>query len=85
MLNQELVSLINQGFGPLEADLFASRISTELPRFYSWRLDPQAEAINAFKQVWMQNNYANPPWAIVPRVLSHVKRQCARLVLVTPV
>ena len=85
MLNPELFSLINQRFGPLEVDLFASRISTQLPRFYSWRPDPQAEAIDAFKQVWVGNNYANPPWAIIPRVLSQVKRQCARLVLVAPV
>ena len=41
---------LNQLCGPLEVDLFASRLSTKLPRFYSWRPDPQAEAVDAFSQ-----------------------------------
>ena len=32
---------INQLWGPLEVDLFASRLTTQLPRFYSLRPDPQ--------------------------------------------
>ena len=36
------------GLGPLEVDLFASRLTTQLPRFYSWRPDPQSEAVDAF-------------------------------------
>ena len=38
-LNPRLFSLIHQKFGPLEIDLFASRVSTQPPRFFSWRLD----------------------------------------------
>lgn len=33
--------------GPLEVDLFASHLSRQLPRFYSWRPDPEAEATDA--------------------------------------
>ena len=72
-LNLDLFRLIQQKFGPLEIDLFASRISTQLPRFFSWRPDPEAEATDAFKQSWRGNNYANPPWAVIPRVLAQVK------------
>ena len=74
-LNPDLFRLIQQNFGPLEIDLFASRISTQLPRFFSWRLDPEAEATDAFKQFWRGKNYANPPWAVIPCVLAQVKMQ----------
>ena len=84
-LNPELFKVIEQRFGPLEINLFASRISTQLPRFYSWRPDPEAQVTDAFKQLWKGNNYANPPWAIIPRVLSQVRRQCTSLVLIAPV
>ena len=36
--------------GPLEVDLFASRLTRQLPRFYSWRPDSEAEAMDAFMQ-----------------------------------
>ena len=32
----------------MEVDMFASQLSRQLPRFYSWRLDPEAEATDAF-------------------------------------
>ena len=50
----------HQKFGPLEIDLFASRVSTQLPRFFNWRPDPEAEATDAFNQFWEGMNYANP-------------------------
>ena len=31
-------------------DLFAPRINTQLPRFFSYRADPSAEVINAYRQ-----------------------------------
>ena len=84
-LNPDLFRLIQQKFGPLEIDLFASRISTQLPRFFSWRPDPEAEATDAFKQSWRGNNYANPPWAVISHVLAQVKMQEVSLVLIAPV
>jgi len=35
---------LNQVWGPLEVDLFASQLSTQLPRFYSWMLFPRTGA-----------------------------------------
>ena len=34
--------------------MFATRLSTQLPRFYSWKPDPLAEATDAFSQQWGQ-------------------------------
>ena len=84
-LNPQLFRQIQQRFGPLETDLFASRYSTQLPHFFSWRPDPETEATDAFKQIWTGTNYANSSFAIIPRVLSQVKRQRSNLVLTAPV
>ena len=63
MLAHEVFQTINQIFGPLEVDLFASRLTHQLPRFFSWRIDPLAEAMDAFQQDWKRmKGYANPPW-----------------------
>jgi len=86
MLSPAVFQELNQTLGPLEVDLFASRLTHQLPRFFSWRPDPQAEAIDAFQQDWSQlKGYANPPWCLVGRVLNNVRSQDAQLVLVAPV
>ena len=43
---------INYQLGPLEKDLFASRLLTQLPTFVSWRPDPEAMATDAFTISW---------------------------------
>ena len=85
-LSLEVFQKINAIWAPLEVDLFASRLSSQLPRFFSWRLDPQAEATDAFFQDWRHlKAYANPPWCLVGRVLRQVKAQRAQVILVAPV
>ena len=81
MLSPVVFQKINQTLGPLEVDLFASQLAHQLPQFFSWRPDPQAEAIDAFQQ----EGYANPPWCLVGRVLSKVRKEETQLVLVAPV
>ena len=73
--------------GPLEVDLFASRLSTQLPWFYSWRPDPQSEAVDEFSQDWSKvRGYAFPPFALVGRCLRQLLDQnVSHLVLVAPV
>ena len=73
--------------GPLEVDLFASRLSTQLPWFYSWRPDPQSEAVDEFFQDWSKvRGYAFPPFALVGRCLRQLLNQnVSHLVLVKPV
>ena len=43
-----LFQIINQLLEPLSTDLFASRLSTQLPNFISWKPDPLAMAVDAF-------------------------------------
>jgi len=86
MLAPQVFQKINSTLGPLEIDLFASRLTFQLPWFFSWRPDPQAVAVDAFQQDWsLLRGYANPPWCMVGRVLSKVESEQAQVVLVAPV
>ena len=62
MLDPSVFKGIQEKMGPLEVDLFASRLTRQLPHFFSWRADPEASAIDAFMQDWSQlRGFANPP------------------------
>ena len=49
-LNPVIFQKINQTFGPLETDLFASRLTTQCPHYFSWWPNPYATATDAFLQ-----------------------------------
>ena len=67
-------------------DLFASRLSTQCPLYFSWRPDPYTLATDAFLQDWTAMKcYANPPWNLVGQVLAQVQSQHVQVVLVAPV
>lgn len=80
---------INSQLDPLSTDLFASRLSNQLPTFVSWKPDPLAMAADAFTLVWLdlpQKTFANPPWSLIGRVLSQTCSQSIpELILVAPV
>ena len=48
MLNPHVFQKIQENMGPLEVDLFASSLTRQLPHFYSWRVNPEAAATDAF-------------------------------------
>ena len=81
ILNPSLFSLINQMWGPLQLDLFATRFSCQLPRFFSWPSDLEAEATDAFCQDWENLAYAHPPWCLINQVLAKTLAQKVTLVL----
>ena len=85
-LNPVIFQQINQRLGPLDVDLFASRLTCQLPDYASWRPDPMAITTDAFTMDWAQvKGYANPPWSLIGRVLVQTRQQQAELVLVAPV
>ena len=60
-LDVNIFRRIDEIFGPLEVDLFASRLTHQCCRYFSWRLDPYAEATDAFLQDWAAvRGFANP-------------------------
>ena len=86
MLNPSIFQQILRRFRGLEIDLFASRLSSQLQRFFSWRPDLSAVATDAFLQDWKElRAYANPPWNLIGRVLSKVEEQGAQIILIAPV
>ena len=86
MIQPSVFRKIDRRTGPLEVDLFASRLTHQLPEFFSLKPDPLAMATDAFLQDWGPlKGYANPPWGLIGRVLSQAQEQLADLVLVAPV
>ncbi|KAM4795634.1 uncharacterized protein WCC33_000698 [Rhinophrynus dorsalis] len=84
-LDREMFVRLEGLWGPLQIDLFASRLNCQLPVFFSWRPDPEASATDAFLQSWIPGtNYAFPPFAMIQRTILTIRRQEATVVLVTP-
>ena len=74
-------------FGKLEVDLFAMGDNTQLPVYVSLKADPGAWFVDAFSRPLPPRRrlYANPPFILIPKLLSKVRREKAELVLVAPV
>ena len=85
VLEPTIFNCVNTQLGPLQVDLFATRFSKQLPRFFSWRPDPDAEATDAFSQSWTSiQGFAHPPWCLISLVLRKVQADQATVVLITP-
>lgn len=82
MLNRKEFNMIRREWGPLTRDLFASHRAHQLPQYITWEEDHVMR--NAFHHQWLDGDYAFPPFAVIGRVLSKVRRDRCRLVLVTP-
>ena len=87
MLNGEIFKKILKRWGPLEVDLFAARHNHQLQRYYSYRPDPGAEAIDALAQSWKDlNPYAFPAFNLLGRCLRKIKQeQVQSVVVIAPV
>ena len=85
-LDHSVFLKINKRYGPVEVNLFATRLTNQCCRYFSWRPDPFAEATDAFLQdCTTMKGFANPPWNLVQRVLTKAQNQGAEVILVAPV
>ena len=64
--------------GRPEIDLFATRVTTQLQAYFSWRTDHLSQRTDAFQQSWKNlKTYAFPPFSLVGRVLKkNPERAC---------
>lgn len=87
MLDREIFSQINHRLGPCSIDLFAARHNAQLPVFYSWKVDPDAKAVDAIAQSWSKKGvlYAFPPFSLISRIVDKLVKEEATVVLVAPV
>ena len=66
-------------------DLFATRINTQLRKFFSFRPDPECIGVDAFTVDWRNIEfYAFPPFCCLPRVIQKISQDEARGILVVP-
>ena len=86
-LNPETFLQLNARIGPFTIDLFASHWNKQVNRFFSWRPDPLALAVDALAHSWGQEHpYAFPPFALIGRCLQKVPREQTRsLLLIAPI
>ena len=72
--------------GMLKIDLFASRLSHQLPQNFAWKPDHFSQGTDALQQIWgNQFLYAFPPFCVILQVLKKVSYdQTEKLLLVTP-
>ena len=68
----------------MEIILFASRLTHQLGWYFSWRLDPAAEATVAFTQTWTHlQGFTHPPWCLLLPTLAKIQREKAKIVVLT--
>ena len=64
-------------------DLFTSRINNQIPRFFSFRPDPETEVINGFSVNWHSIPfYYFPPFFCIGRVMRKIINDNASGILV---
>ena len=86
MLKPALFKCLCNEFGTPTIDMFASRLNHQLPKFVSWRPDPEAIAIDAFMQSWtLDYVYLFPPFSLIGRVLQKIQQDAATAILLMPV
>ena len=78
--------LIKQFLVDRDTDLFATRLTHQLPYYVSCHPDPKAIAADAFSLNWAAlRRYAFPPFNLIPRTLIKVLKDKTTIVLVAPV
>ena len=85
-LNKNIFQTVIQHFKVFpDLDLFATRINTQLPSFFSYRPDPDAMAVNAFSVDWeFINFYCFPPFSCIGKVIQKIITDNASGILIVP-
>jgi hypothetical protein len=85
-LDDKVFCKLQDVWGPFGVDLFAARHNRQLPRYFSFRPDPEAEAVDALSQCWVNMRpYAFPPFILIGRCLRKTEQdQVMELVLIVP-
>ena len=79
-LNPVIFRKIDQTLGPLEVDLFASRLNS-VPSLFQLA----SGSLRSSYRCLPVRGYANPPWCLIGKVLAQVQTQRAQIVLLAPV
>ncbi len=84
-LSPKIFSVLDKEWGPHTIDRFAGFENHLLPRFNARYLCPGAEAMDALTVPWLgENNFINPPFRLLPRILEKLKRERATATVIAP-
>ena len=76
---------ITQIMGTPCADLFASHLLHQLPRYMSWKLDPCCMTVAVLQQKWTHIfPYAFPQFSLIGKVLRKIQEDRVTAILITP-
>ena len=73
-------------WGKPTMDMFASRLNSQLPRYVSWKPDPQATHVDALTIDWADKGtlYMFPPFAMLSKILRKIHTEKAEAIMVAP-
>lgn len=85
-LHPAIFNYIDMLWGPHDVDRFATMSNTQLPIYNSFRYDPLTSGVDAFAQSdWEKmNNFCNPPFRLISRVLNKINQTGATATLIAP-
>ena len=84
-LDLEVYKRLERVFGPFDLDLFATRLNAKCRKFFAWKPDPEALAIDALAHNWHGiNSYAFPPFSLITRVTQKISLDQAEVTLIAP-
>ena len=85
-LNSAIFQWLDKMWGKHTIDRFATMLNAQTLRYNSRFFDPLTEAVDALaQQNWSQeNNFCNPPFRLLPRVLQVIKEQHAYATVIAP-
>ena len=85
ILNKAKFQKLIQTLGPVDVDLFVSRMCHQIPKYISWQPDPHAWMVDAF-QINRSHlkAYDFRAFALIERVLAKPMRDKCSLVIITP-
>jgi len=85
-LDRTYFDSLDSAYGPHSVDRFATWDNRQLTRYNSPVLDQGRAPVDAFKEDWSQdNNWINPPFDDIPRVLDKIYSDKATATVIVPV
>jgi hypothetical protein len=87
MIAPAIFTALQHHLGQNDVDLFADRITKQLPKYVSWLPNPGSLFTDAFTIPWnqFQRPYLNPPWNLISRCLQKIiQEKLPQVTMITP-
>ena len=86
MLNPRIFKQIVNVYRMPVLDMFTSTLNHQVPKYFSWTLDPQVVGMDAFSVNWNKGLlYMFPPFSLIQNCLRKIIKDKATVLLITPV